>query len=170
MAPLIQFLHFFQFSATSLHSLFHSFLLSFPRLLRRSALLPFSLRLPLPTSPLPPPLVIRDPEYAIERIFCQVPQGPQLQLHGSVGCSHLPHEPGLLWRSRPDPLQKWANARSTLASYVLCPLAGPLLWNLLLPRPFLQDGPQTSDVTFCLGLLTAQAGPNVGHLLQEGDQ
>ena len=101
--PLIFFLHFFY----KIH--FYTLFIYSPTPLPPPLLpwLPPKLRtpplppVPLPTSLFPSSLVIRHPEYTIKCVLCGVPQEPQLQLHGSVGRPHLPHDPGLLLQSRP---------------------------------------------------------------------
>ena len=133
-------------------------LLSFPRLFQSSTLLLFS------------SLTIWGPEYVIKCVLHLLPQELQLRIHGSVSCLHLPYEPGLLWRSRPDTLQEWTNVRSSLTPFVLQsshphPPTRPHLWALLLPHRLPQNGPWTSNLALSPGLLAAQACTNAGHLL-----
>ena len=171
MSPLIHsFFTILIFLFTLPYYLILSYLLQsflpFPRLLRISTPL---LSSPL-TSPLTSPLAIWGPEYMIEPVLHPLPQELQLRLHGSVGHPHLPHEPGLLFQSRPDSLQERTNVRSSLTPYVPwssppCPPARPLLQALLLPHLLLRNRPRASDLALSPGLLAAQAGLNVGHLL-----
>ena len=167
--PFGYILFFLQFEF--LHFLLSHFLLPTPR----SPPLPP----PLPELHAPPLLSARLTAHRLgpricdrTRVFYPLPQELQLQLHGRVCRPHLPHEPGLLWRSRPDTLQEWTNVRSSPTPIIprsshLRPPARPLLQALLLPHLLPWNGPQTSDLALSLGLWAAQACPNMGHLLQE---